>query len=52
MICKQFKDLRLSMLGFGTMRLPLVPGGGTQDIDHAELDRMVDLAIATRTSGA
>ena len=46
MICKQFKDLRLSMLGFGTMRLPLVPGGGTQDIDQAELDRMVDLAIA------
>ena len=46
MIYHEFKDLKLSALGFGTMRLPLIPGGGVQDIDQQELDRMVDCAIA------
>ncbi len=42
MIFKQFKDLQLSSLGFGTMRLPVRDGV----IDQEELDRMVDTAIA------
>ena len=44
MMYKKFKDLQLSALGFGTMRLPLLAdGSGT--IDREELDRMVDTAI-------
>ena len=46
MLYKQFKELKLSSLGFGTMRLPLIPGGREQDIDQETLDRMVDCAIA------
>ena len=46
MLYKQFKELELSSLGFGTMRLPLIPGGKDKDIDQEELDRMVDCAIA------
>ncbi len=45
MLYKQFADLQLSSLGFGTMRLPvLADGSGT--VDQAELDRMVDAAMA------
>ena len=45
MLHNQFQDLQLSALGFGAMRLPLLPdGSGT--IDQAELDRMVDAAMA------
>ena len=40
MLYKQFKELKLSSLGFGTMRLPLIPGGREQDIDQETLDRM------------
>lgn len=44
MIYKDFKDLKLSMLGLGTMRLPLK--GETPDmIDEEESARMVDVAI-------
>ena len=43
MIYHSFQDLQLSALGFGTMRLPLLPGGW---IDREEMDRMVDAAIA------
>ena len=46
MIYKQFKDKQLSALGFGTMRLPLLPGGGPGDIDQDAVNRMVDYAIA------
>ena len=42
---RQFQDLQLSALGFGTMRLPLLKDG-SGIIDQEELDRMVDLAIA------
>lgn len=42
---KPFQNLQLSSLGFGTMRLPLT-GDGSGTIDQAELDRMVDCAIA------
>lgn len=45
MLYKQFQNLQLSALGFGAMRLPLLPdGSGT--IDQTELDRMVDAATA------
>ena len=43
MLYNPFQDLSLSALGFGAMRLPLTPEG---EIDRAELDRMVDAAIA------
>ena len=44
MILHAFQDLQLSALGFGAMRLPVLANG---EIDAAELDRMVDAAIAT-----
>ena len=44
MLFKQFQDLQLSALGFGTMRLPLL-ADGSETIDQEELDRMTDTAI-------
>ena len=41
----EFQDLRLSRLGFGTMRLPLLPGGGEGDIDEARVAEMVRYAV-------
>ena len=46
MIYNDFQELKLSLLGFGTMRLPLIPGGSGADIDQARVDEMVDYAIA------
>lgn len=44
MIFKQFQNEKLSSLGFGAMRLPILKdGSGT--IDQETLDRMVDAAI-------
>ena len=43
MLYNVFQDLSLSALGFGAMRLPLLADGS---IDQAELDRMVDAAMA------
>jgi len=45
MIYTDFQGEKLSMLGFGTMRLPLIPGGKDSDIDQETVDKMVDLAI-------
>lgn len=45
MIYRDFQGEKLSMLGFGTMRLPLLPGGGETDIDQAQVDKMTDYAI-------
>ena len=45
MICKKFKDLELSMLGMGCMRLPTVDGNETC-IDEAETARMLDYALS------
>ena len=42
MIYRDFKDLKLSLLGFGCMRLPLNEDGS---IDTAEFQKMVDYAI-------
>lgn len=44
-ITKQFQNLTLPQLGFGSMRLPLLPGGGDEDVDQAAVDRMVDTAM-------
>ncbi|MCR5136481.1 MAG: aldo/keto reductase [Oscillospiraceae bacterium] len=44
MLFKTFQDIKLSSLGFGTMRLPMMPDG-SGEIDQAELDRMVDAAM-------
>ena len=43
MLYKDFQDLKLSALGFGTMRLPLDADG---EIDQAQVDAMVDRAMA------
>ncbi len=37
---------RPSLLGFGCMRLPLLPGGGRGDIDYDRAQAMIDEAIA------
>lgn len=44
MIYKEFQDLKLSMLGLGTMRLPL-KGESPDMIDEEEASRMIDVAI-------
>ena len=41
----EFQGLRLSRLGFGTMRLPLLPGGTDADIDEAQVAEMVRYAV-------
>ena len=46
MIYNTFKDKKLSALGFGSMRLPVVPGGGPGDVDQDAVNEMVDYAIA------
>ena len=45
-ITKQFQNLTLPQLGFGSMRLPLLPGGGDEHVDQAAVDWMVDTAMA------
>ena len=43
MIYKDFRDLHLSALGFGAMRLPVLPDGS---VDRDTTARMVDYALA------
>lgn len=45
MIYKNFKGLKLSALGMGTMRLPLI-GGKDDAIDEAAAEKMFAYAIA------
>ena len=45
MIYSDFQGIKLSLLGFGTMRLPLLPGGGDGDIDEAQVQAMTDYAM-------
>ncbi|WP_368041532.1 aldo/keto reductase [Bittarella massiliensis (ex Durand et al. 2017)] len=49
MIYKAFKELRLSALGMGAMRLPTVEGEEGK-IDEAETGRMVDIAMERGTN--
>ena len=44
MIYKEFQDLKLSALGFGTMRLPVVDGNDGR-IDEAKAAELFDYAI-------
>ena len=45
MIYRTFQDIRLSNLGFGAMRLPML-AGGDEKIDEEQTFRMVDAAMA------
>lgn len=44
MIDRGFKDIRLSQLGFGAMRLPVI-GGKDEDIDVPQTEKMIDYAM-------
>jgi len=50
MIYTDFHGEKLSLLGFGTMRLPLVPGGGPADIDEKTTADMVRQLFRHRLS--
>ena len=45
MIYRDFQDLKLSALGFGAMRLPVIDGDDSR-IDEAAAMKMVDTAMA------
>ena len=45
MLYNDFQGLKLSRLGFGTMRLPLLPGGKESDIDEAQVAEMTRYAM-------
>jgi len=45
MYYNDFRGLKLSALGFGTMRLPVLPGGGAGDINQDALEEMVGYAM-------
>ena len=52
MIYKDFQNLRLPMLGFGSMRLPLLPGGGDGDVDEAAVaEAIADIAVRKVMAG-
>lgn len=44
MVYKNFQDIKLSMLGMGTMRLPVI-GGDDSNIDSAAAEKMIDYAM-------
>ncbi len=44
-ITRDFKDIRLSALGMGNMRLPVVQGGGDGDIDLERGKEIIDRAM-------
>ncbi|MCF0237662.1 MAG: aldo/keto reductase [Sphaerochaetaceae bacterium] len=46
MIYKPFKELQLSRLGMGAMRLPIISGGNDKDIDYNKAQEIIDYAMA------
>ena len=44
MVYKEFQELKLSMLGMGTMRLPVIDGDDS-NIDSAAAEKMIDYAM-------
>ena len=47
MLANDFQECKLSRLGFGTMRLPLLGDGSDHSaIDVEQVNKMVDYAIA------
>ena len=46
MIYKNFKDIKLSRLGMGNMRLPLKEGGTPKDIDYDKAQEVIDYAMS------
>ena len=40
MICKDFQDMKISQLGFGAMRLPVIDGRD-EVIDEPQTEKMV-----------
>ena len=46
-ITKQFQNLTLPQLGFGSMRLPLLPNGGDEAVDQAAVDNTVHREAVT-----
>ena len=42
---RSFKDKKISLLGFGAMRFPLIECGGERVVDFAESERLVDKAV-------
>ena len=45
MVCKDFQNVKLSALGLGGMRLPVIDGDDGQ-VDQAAVQEMVDYAMA------
>ena len=46
MLYSAFQDKKLSLLGFGAMRLPLVGDGGSGPVDEKLTEEMIDFAMA------
>lgn len=46
MIYTNFQELNLSLLGFGAMRLPLLPDEPGNPVDEVQVEKMVDYAMA------
>lgn len=49
MIYRKFKDLSLSALGLGMMRLPVI-NGNDSEIDENEAAKMIDLAYRSASA--
>ena len=46
MLYKPFKEVQLSRLGMGAMRLPIISGGNDKDIDYNKAQEIIDYAMA------